>query len=246
LIKLFINGINGKMGTEVATLANSRDDIHLLGGYDKCLSQKNKYSVYNNYEEIFEKPDVIIDFSSPEATIELLNFAIDKKIPVVIATTGFNNEQKEFIIKCSKKIPIFHSSNMSFEINLMKNISSYLAENLKDAEIEIVETHHSRKKDAPSGTALMIAEAIQNSQNNSFHYNYDRFKNSQKRDPKEIGFSSIRGGNIVGEHTVIFFKENEVFEVTHKALSRNIFAEGAINAAEFILNKPCGYYTSQL
>ncbi len=152
------------------------------------------------------KPDVIIDFSIPVATLNILNYAINEKIPIVIATTGFTNEQNNFIKKCSKKIPIFKSANMSFDIMVMKKIVSYLAPIFRDTDIEIVETHHNRKIDSPSGTAQMLADSINESLDNSLHYEYDRHSKHQKRDKNEIGISSIRGGNIVGEHEVKFIQ----------------------------------------
>ena len=244
MIKVFINGISGKMGSEVAKLVKQKANMHLLGGYDKLVLNKIPYPVYNNFDDIFEKPDVIIDFSVPEATMAALEFAIDRKIPIVIATTGFAKEQEDKILKASSKIPIFKSANMSYETTLMKKIVAELSQNLKDAEIEIIETHHNEKKDSPSGTALMLADAIQNVNNNKYHYVFNRMQKSQKREKNEIGFSSIRGGNIVGEHSVIFFNENETLEIKHTAYSRSIFAEGSIKVAEFLVKQPIGYYDS--
>lgn len=242
MIKVFINGINGKMGSLVAKLVMSKPNMHLLGGFDIHVSHNLPYTVYNNFDDIFETPDVIIDFSSPESTMNILKFATLKAIPIVIATTGFNNEQKNKILESSSLIPIFQSANMSYEISLMKKIVTQLSQNLENAEIEIVETHHGRKKDSPSGTALMFADSIQNANNNKYHYELNRMQKCKKRDLNEIGFSSIRGGNIVGEHSVIFFKENETIEIKHTAYSRSIFAEGSLKAAEFLIKQPAGYY----
>lgn len=244
MIKVFINGINGKMGTEVAKLVKSKNNMHLLGGFDRHILHNLPYTVYNNLNDIFELPDVIIDFSVPEATMNILNFAVSKKIPIVIATTGFADEQKSKILNAASKIPIFQSANMSYQIALMKNIASELSQKLNNCEIEIVETHHNQKKDAPSGTALMLAETIQKANNNKYHYELDRMNKSTKRDSTEIGFSSIRGGNIVGEHSILFFGENETFEIKHTAYSRTVFADGALKAAEFIVKQKDGYYTS--
>lgn len=244
MIKVFINGVNGKMGTEVAKLVKSKPNMHLLGGFDRHVLHNLPYPVYNNFNDIFELPDVIIDFSVPEATMSILDFAVSKKIPIVIATTGFNDEQKNKILNSASQIPIFQSSNMSYQISLMQNIVSDLSKRLDNCEIEIVEIHHNQKKDAPSGTALMLAESIQKANNNKYHYELDRMNKSAKRDSTEIGFSSIRGGDIVGEHSVLFFGENETFEVKHTAYSRTVFAAGSLKAAEFIIKQKDGYYTS--
>ena len=178
------------------------------------------------------------------ATPSLLCFAKAHHIPVVIATTGFSEEQQNQIHTFSKDIPIFQSSNMSFEIHLMtkvlKMVSLALTEN---SDIEIIETHHNRKIDAPSGTALMLANSINEAMQNCYTYNLSRMQKREKRSPKEIGFSSIRGGNIVGEHTVQFLSQNETFEVTHKAYSRKVFADGSLKAARFLIGKPNGFYT---
>ena len=245
MIKILINGITGKMGTEVAKLIKEHPKMHLLGGLDKYTSHNLPYPVFNDVNDIFEIPNVIIDFSIPEATISLLPFAIQKKIPMVIATTGFNEQQKEQIKEASADIAIFQSANLSYEITIMSKIVAQLSKELEDSNIEIVETHHNCKADAPSGTALLLADSINKANHGIYYYELNRNEKKQKRNPKEIGFSSIRGGNIVGEHQVIFFRENETFEVKHTAYSRTIFAEGAIKAAEWIMKQPPGYYTSE-
>ncbi len=242
MLKILVNGINGKMGTEVAKLIMNDKTLHLLGGLDNYISHNLPYRVFNNVNDIIEKPNVIIDFSVPEATILLLPFAIQNKIPVVIATTGFSKLQQDEIINASKIIPIFQSSNMSYEIAIMSKVVANLSKSLPDSEIEIVETHHNRKKDAPSGTALMLANSINEANNNIYNYNFNRFEKLEKRNPKEIGFSSIRGGNIVGEHSVLFFNENETLEIKHTAYSRTIFAKGAIEAAKFLVKQNSGIY----
>lgn len=185
---------------------------------------------------------MIIDFSVPKATFEILKYAKKNKIPTVIATTGFNEEELEEIKDISKEIPIFKSSNMSLEINLMASLVQKVAEILKDSDIEIIETHHNRKIDSPSGTAILLADAINKAFNGEKDYNFERMNKRVKRDKNEIGFSSIRGGNIVGEHTVQFFGENETLEITHKSYSRQVFAEGALKAAKFIVKQQVGIY----
>ncbi len=243
MIKVLINGCNGKMGQEVIKVINNNEKFEVLNGVDKEENADYVFPVYTNISEIKEKPDVIVDFSIPVATMQILEYAKNNKIPIVIATTGLTEEQKQKIKEYSKAIPIFQSANMSYDINLMKRIVAEVAKNLCGTDIEIIETHHNRKIDAPSGTALLLADSINEALGNSMEYNFNRFQNREKRKKNEIGFSSIRGGNIVGEHTVCFFGENDCLEITHKAYSRGLFAEGALKGAEYIVNKENGYYT---
>ena len=211
------------------------------------MADNGKYifPVYNKLEDIKEKPDAIIDFSVPKATMNILKYAMEQKIPIVIATTGLSKEENEYIKECSKEISIFQSANMSYDINLMKKIVAEVAKMLSDTDIEIIETHHNRKIDAPSGTALALADSINEALDNSKEYEFNRFAKREKRNKNQIGFSSIRGGNIVGEHTVSFFGENETFEITHRAYSRGVFAEGALKGAEFLVKQKPGYYTME-
>ena len=243
MIKVLINGCNGKMGQELIKVINNNEKFAVLNGVDKEENPDYIFPVYTNAEDIKEKPDVIVDFSIPVATMQILEYAKNNKIPIVIATTGLTEEQKQKIKEYSKAIPIFQSANMSYDINLMKRIVAEVAKNLCGTDIEIIETHHNRKIDAPSGTALLLADSINEALGNSMEYNFNRFQNREKRKKNEIGFSSIRGGNIVGEHTVCFFGENDCLEITHKAYSRGLFAEGALKGAEYIVNKENGYYT---
>ena len=243
MIRVLINGCNGKMGQEVLNAINNNENFEVLNGVDIKENPEYNFPVYTSVSEIKEKPDVIIDFSVPVATMKILEYAKENKVPIVIATTGISNEEKQKIKEYSKIIPIFQSANMSYDINLMKKIVSEVAKNLNQTDIEIVETHHNRKIDSPSGTALLLADSINNALDNKMEYNFNRFQNREKRKKNEIGFSSIRGGNIVGEHTVIFFGENESFEITHKAYSRGVFAEGALKGAEYIVGKENGCYS---
>ena len=174
--------------------------------------------------------------------LKILEYAIKNKIPIVIATTGFNEEEVKRIEEISKQIPVFKSANMSLEINLMAKLVQKVAEVLKESDIEIIETHHNRKIDSPSGTAILLADAINKVFDNEKEYNFERMSKREKREKNEIGFSAIRGGNIVGEHTVQFFGENETLEITHKSYSRQVFADGALNAAKFILTREVGIY----
>lgn len=243
MINVLVNGCNGKMGQEVVNQIEQSSDFLVLAGFDKEDLGNTSFPVYTNLSSITVKPDVIIDFSVPVATLNILEYAKSSSIPVVIATTGLSDQQIKTVEEYSKSIPIFKSANMSYDINLMAKILSQIAPILKDSDIEIIETHHNRKVDAPSGTALLLADTINKSLENSMEYNFDRFSSREKRKPNEIGFSSIRGGNIVGEHTVKFYSPYETFEISHTSYSRSVFAEGALKAAKFIINKPAGLYS---
>lgn len=236
MVKVLINGCNGKMGQELANLVKIDNDCVLVGGLDKEQTGEFTFLVYTDYNNIIEEADVIIDFSVPVATMNVLEYAKQKHIPIVIATTGFSSEQEAEILKSSKEIPIFKSANMSLDINLMCRIVANLAQILKGNDIEIIETHHNRKIDSPSGTAMLLADSINKALNNSMSYEFNRHDKHEKRSKNEIGISSVRGGNIVGEHSVIFFSENESFEIKHTAYSRSLFADGALKAAKFMVN----------
>jgi len=242
MINVLINGFNGKMGQEVLTQVNSNDNFNCICGTDIESGNVQGIKVYSNPEEILEKVDVIIDFSVPKATLNILEYANKNHIPTVIATTGFSGDDLKVIENYSKTLPIFKSANMSYEINLMADLVANLAAKLKDSDIEIVDTHHNRKIDSPSGTALILADSINNVLGNTMNYEYNRHSKKEKRSKNEIGIHSIRGGTEVGKHTVYFFGDNESFEITHTVNSRSIFAKGALKAAEFILDKPNGLY----
>ena len=242
MIRVLVNGCNGKMGQVVSKIVTDTPDIEMLCGVDKADTGDNKFPVYTDLSKIETMPDVIIDFSIPEATFNILEFAKAHHIPVVIATTGFSEEQTNKIKEISKEIAIFKSANMSYEINLMRKIVAELAKKLSTSDIEIVETHHNRKIDSPSGTALLLADSINDAKDNSMEYVYDRHSKREKRTKQEIGIHSIRGGNEVGKHSVIFFGENESLEITHNVNSRAVFAEGAVKAAFFITHKDTGLY----
>ncbi len=240
-MKILLSGASGKMGEEVIKAVESKNNFEIVCGFDATEGNKG-FPIYNETTNIKEEFDVIIDFSVPIATLKVLEFARKNNKPIVIATTGFNKEQLEIIEDYSKEIPIFRSSNMSLDINLMADIVKRIAEFLSDTDIEITETHHNRKVDSPSGTAILLADAINEVLENKKEYNFDRMQKREKRSKNEIGFSSIRGGNIVGEHTVAFFGEDETLEITHKAYSRQVFAQGALKAAEFIVKQTPGLY----
>lgn len=243
MIKVLVNGIGGKMGSEVAKLVLKEKDMDLLGGLDRHSNSNLPYPVFSNTNSLVDSPHVIIDFSTPEATLSILPYCTLHSIPIVIATTGFTEEQQNKITDASMQIPIFQSNNMSYQITLMSQIVAELSRKLPKADIEIVETHHNQKKDSPSGTALLLANSINT--DNHYIYQFNRTQKQEKRNSKEIGFSSIRGGNIVGEHSVIFFSPNETLEVKHTAHSRTVFAEGAIRAAKFLVNQKVGLYSME-
>lgn len=234
--------VTGRMGQVLAKEIDSFPNLLLACGFDINDDGKNTFPVYSNIDDIKEKPDVIVDFSVPCATFNILKYAVKENVPIVIATTGFTKEQLDEIKEISTSIPVFQSSNMSFDINLMKKVVAEVAKNLKGTDIEIVETHHNRKVDAPSGTAVLLANAINEVMDEKLEYNFNRHDIHEKRNPNEIGFSSIRGGNIVGEHSVMFFGEHETFEIKHTSYSRDVFAEGALKACEFIASQPAGLY----
>ena len=242
MIKVLINGINGRMGQEVLKQVNESNEFEICCGVDKFNNTDSDFPIYTDINLIKEIPDVIIDFSIPEATMNILEFAKSKNIAIVIATTGFSDEELSIIKETSKIIPVFRSGNMSYEINVMADIVSKLATLLKDSDIEIVETHHRNKIDSPSGTALILADSINEALNNEMDYQYDRHSVRQKRPDKEIGIHSIRGGTEVGKHTVMFLGENEKLELTHTVTSRSIFAKGALKAANFLINQSNGLY----
>ena len=241
-MNVLLNGANGRMGNEMIQAINKNENLTVACGFDREEDNAKEFPIYNNIENIKEKIDVIIDFSVPVATFRILEYARKNHIPTVIATTGFSEEEIHKIKEISKEVPIFRSSNMSLDINLMAEIIKKVAEVLNDTDIEIIETHHNRKVDAPSGTAILLADAINEVFEEKKKYNFDRMQKRGKRDKNEIGFSSIRGGNIVGEHTVQFFGENETLEIKHTSYSRQVFAEGAMKAAEFIVEQENGFY----
>lgn len=241
-IKVLICGCNGAMGQIVAKLVNETNDMEVIAGFDKAARELPDFAVVEDINDLYGldlHPDVIIDFSAPACTLTTLEYAVKNNIPTVVATTGFNNEEQKKIGEYSRDIPVFWSSNMSYTVNLMKKVLYEISPKLGNFDIEISETHHNRKKDAPSGTAKMLAEAIKNAFNGKRRIVSNR---TGKREDDEIGISSMRGGNVFGEHTVHFFGDKESFEIKHTAFSREIFAEGAIKAARFIVGKGPGMY----
>lgn len=245
MLNVLVNGCNGKMGNVVCELIEENENMQVIAGFDKVSYSDSKFPIFTDINSIHITPDVIIDFSLPIATLNILNYARTNKIPMVIATTGFTPEQANEIENASKVIPIFKSANMSFDIMVMKKLVAWLASLMKNTDIEIIESHHNRKVDSPSGTAQMLADTINTALDNKLHCEYNRHDKHEKRNKNEIGMSSIRGGNIVGEHVVQFIGNFETFEIKHTSYSRNVFAEGALKAAEFIVNQHSGLYSME-
>ena len=240
---ILINGTCGHMGRVIADVIANREDCTVLAGVDPVGAAYGEFPVYPSFAQVEEKADVIIDFSHPSALEGMLDYAKSHFTPVVIGSTGYTPEQKQQIQDAAKEIPVFFSFNMSLGVNLLVNLAKKAAQVLGDQfDIEIVEKHHNQKIDAPSGTALMIADAINQVRNDSMQYVYDRHSQRKKREKQEIGLHSVRGGTIVGEHQVIFAGQSEVITLSHSAQSKELFAAGAVNAAVFMAGKAPGLY----
>lgn len=244
ILDIIINGAIGKMGKAIYDIAkNSDNDINVVAGVD-VKSGDSDIKIYDDIFNVSENADVIVDFSNPRAIESLSEFALKKRIPLVVGTTGLTDEHKYMLSKAAEDVAVFVSHNMCLGVFLIMNLARKAAKVLKDYDIEIVEKHHNQKIDAPSGTALMIADAIKKEKTDA-EYVYSREDKYQKRDKNEIGIHSIRAGNIVGEHQVIFGGEDEVIEITHKLGSRKVLALGALRAAAFtVLQKP-GLYNME-
>lgn len=238
-----MNGCNGKMGQVITRLAAEDDECEIVAGFDVNDSVENTYPVFTNPGEFTGEADVVIDFSHPSALTSILSYCKKRSLPVILATTGFTNEQKREFTDASKEIPVFFSANMSLGINLLIELAKKAAKLLEGSfDIEIVERHHNQKIDAPSGTALAIADAIDKTLSYPAEYVYDRHAVRRKRKKTEIGLHAVRGGTIVGDHEIIFAGTDEVVELKHSAHSKEVFAVGAIKAAKFITDKPAGMY----
>lgn len=240
-----MRGCNGKMGQAITEIVKADENAEIFAGIDIFDDGHNSYPVFKTLEECNVQADVIIDFTAADGADELLDYCEKTGVPAVICTTGLSNEQVERINEVSAKTALLRSANMSLGINtlfkILKNISPLLAD--AGYDIEIVEKHHNQKLDAPSGTALALADAINESLEEAYDYKFDRSKDRAKRPKNEIGISAVRGGTIVGEHEIIFAGEDEVIEIKHTAYSKKIFAKGAVEAAKFLSGKSAGLYT---
>ena len=245
MTRIIMHGCNGKMGQVITGIVDKDPDCEIVAGIDISDHIKtNPYPVFTDINSCNVDADVVIDFASAKAVDGLLDYCKGKCLPLVLCTTGLNDEQVNKVMVYSKETAILRSANMSLGINMLlkelKNVASILAP--AGFDIEIVEKHHNQKVDAPSGTALALADSINQELNKEYNYVYDRSGERKKRDPKEIGISAVRGGSIVGEHEVIFAGTDEVITITHTAYSKAIFANGAVQAAKYLAGKPAGLY----
>jgi 4-hydroxy-tetrahydrodipicolinate reductase len=242
MIRVLLNGCNGKMGKVISEMAKTSPTISIASGIDKNSSNLD-YPCYNSIHECKDTVDVILDFSRPDALEDLCIYSKEKNIPIVFCTTGYTPEQLSKISSLSTEVPVFHSANMSIGVNIINNILKNISNMLyKDFDIEIIEKHHNQKIDAPSGTALLLANTIKNSIEEETILISGR-DGLSKREPKEIGIHAVRGGNIIGDHEIIFAGKGECIEIKHTAISREVFAIGALKACEYIYGKEKGLYS---
>ena len=243
MVRVILSGCCGKMGAAVTKAIAERDDIQIVAGVDVMEGHTLPYPVFPAFNELPCEADVIVDFSNPAALTGILDYATEKKVPAVLCSTGYTDEQVKGIEAASEKVALFRSGNMSLGINLLSELAKTAAKVLGQSfDVEIVEAHHNLKLDAPSGTALMLEKAVEEGLDYTPELIYDRHSRSQKRDKKEIGMHSIRGGTIVGEHEIIFAGNDEIVKISHTALSKNVFAVGAVNAAVFMKNQTVGLF----
>ena len=244
MVKIIMHGCNGHMGQVISGIVEKDPDAEIVAGIDIADQGKNSYPVFTDIDACQVEADAIIDFSSAKATDKLLEYSAARQIPVVLCSTGLSEEQLAKVEETSKKVAVLKSANMSLGINTLLKLVQDAAKVLATAgfDMEIVEKHHRLKVDAPSGTALALADSINEAMDNKYHYVYDRSQKREKRDNKEIGISAVRGGTIVGEHEIIFAGQDEVIEFKHTAYSKAIFGKGAVEAAKFLAGKPAGRY----
>lgn len=245
MVNIAIQGINGRMGQVIVALLKDRTNCQLVAGVDIHPNASDTCPVYASVDELPDTVDVLIDFSSPQATKKALEVCAQRKLPAVICTTGLDEQTMDLLKETATKTAIFFSANMSLGINVLLDLIQRAHKILPDFDIEIVEKHHHNKVDAPSGTALMLADGINEVSKDEYHYVYNRQDVRKPRDAKEIGISAVRAGSIVGDHEVIFAGPDEIITLSHHAASRDIFANGAIKAAVYIANKKPGLYSMQ-
>lgn len=244
MVKICIRGSSGKMGRIIADIISKRDDCKTVAGVDINPVKYSDFEVYKYLSELSERPDAVIDFTRPQELDEMLSYCLTNGVALVAATTGYTPEQVEKIKSAGSQIPVFFTANMSLGINLLSELAKKAAAFLGDQfDVEIVERHHNQKVDAPSGTALMLADAINEARGNKYGYIYDRHSVRRKREPSEIGIHSVRGGTIVGDHEIIFAGRDEVITLSHSAHSKEVFAVGAVNAAVFLASRQAGLYS---
>ena len=245
MVKIIMHGCNGKMGQVITKIVKEDANAEIVAGVDKYQGIQNEYPVFSDIRECNVTADAIIDFASANAMDGLLDYCVEKQIPCVLCTTGLSEEQLEKVKDASTKVAILKSANMSLGVNLLLKLIQDAAKTLVPAgfDMEIVEKHHNQKVDAPSGTALALADGLNEVFDNEYEYVYDRSTRREKRPEKEIGISAVRGGTIVGDHDVIFAGTDEVVTLSHTAYSRAVFAKGAIAAAKYLAGKNAGWYS---
>lgn len=244
MVKIFLNGCCGRMGKAIANLCVNNSEYKIVAGGDIVENPSYDFPVYTNLNDCTEDFDAIIDFSNAKAVPAVLEFALNRKKPFVCCTTALSDETIASIQTASETIAVFKSANMSLGINMMVELCKKATKILyPEFDIEIVEAHHNRKLDAPSGTAMMIADGIKQEISDDVEYVYDRHSVNKARSKNEIGISAIRGGNIVGEHSAMFISDEEILTISHSAQTRDVFAKGALTAAKFMAGKNNGYYT---
>ena len=244
MVKILLHGCNGKMGRMITEIVKNDENAEITAGVDAYTEVPNEYPVFESLAKCDVDADVVIDFSNAGAMDELLDWCGEHRMPVVLCTTGLSEAQLQKVEDTAKKTAVLKSANMSLGINLLLKLLKDAAKVLGPAgyDIELVERHHNQKVDAPSGTALALADSVNEALDNSYHYVYDRSQVRQKREKKEIGISAVRGGTIVGEHEVIFAGTDEVIEFKHTSYSRSVFAKGAVEAGKFLAGKDAGMY----
>ncbi|MCI8834429.1 MAG: 4-hydroxy-tetrahydrodipicolinate reductase [Ruminococcus sp.] len=244
MTKVLMHGCNGRMGRIITALVQEDDQVEIVAGVDAYQGAENSYPVFDSLEKCDVDADALIDFTNASALGDVLQYCVKKKMPVILCSTGYSKEQLQDIKKASRKTAILKSANMSLGINLLLKLLKDAAKVLGPAgyDIEVLERHHNQKLDAPSGTALALADSVNEAMDGVYEYVYDRSTVRKKREKKEIGISAVRGGTIVGEHEVIFAGTDEVITFQHTAYSRSVFGKGAVEAAKFLAGKPAGMY----
>ena len=243
MLKIILCGASGKMGQMVTSTVAERDDCEIVAGVD-ITEGKTDFPIFSAPSKVNVPADVLIDFSHPSALTGVLEFAVSKGMPVVLAPTGYSTEQIALIRRAAERIPVFFTANMSLGVNLLSELAKMAAKALGTSyDIEIVEMHHNQKLDAPGGTALMLADEISSVLDDAPAYVYDRHEKREKRSKNEIGIHSVRGGTIVGEHEILFCGTDEVIRLSHSAGSKRVFASGAVNAAQFLVRQEAGLFS---
>ena len=240
-MKVIINGYSGTMGQVLTKCVAYDEELELVAGISPKHHDVDGFNTYSSFADVKEDSDVVIDFSNPLALDGILEYCLKTKTPVVLATTGYNDEEMEKIHEAAKQIPVFLSFNMSLGVNILLKLVKEAAKNLANFDIEIIEKHHNKKVDSPSGTAVMIANAVKEIREQS-EFIYGRHGRTGKRQQNEVGIHAVRGGTIVGEHCAIFAGYDEILDINHSARSKNVFAEGAIAAAKYLVNQKPGFY----